>query len=121
VIVRVVPRVDRGERLNAGIVVHSRPHRFLGAQVGLDEVVLHALAPECDADEVRAHLEALVTIADGRPDGGPIAHLTKAERFHWLVSPSSTVVQVSEVHTGLTDDPAAELSRLFRALVSERR
>ena len=120
-IVRVVPRVERGERLNAGIVLHSRPHRYLGATVGLDELVLHALAPDCDAVEVRAHLEALVAIAEGRPEAGPIAHLGKAERFHWLVAPSSTVVQASEVHTGLTDDPAAELAHLFRALVTDRR
>jgi hypothetical protein len=119
-IVRVVPRVERGERFNAGIVLHSRPHRFLGARTALDESVLRALAPDCDPAEVRPHLDAIVRIASGDPTAGPIARLSPAERFHWLVAPSSTIVAASEVHTGLTDDPAAELDRLFRTLVLER-
>jgi hypothetical protein len=119
-IVRVVPRVERGERFNAGIVVHSRPHRFLGARTTLDEALLHALAPDCDPAVVRPHLDAIARIARGDPDAGPIARLSPAERFHWLVAPSSTIVETSDVHTGLTDDPAAELDRLFRALVVER-
>jgi hypothetical protein len=119
-LVRVVPRVERGERFNAGIVVHSRPHRFLGARTALDESLLRALAPDCDPAEVRPHLDAIMRIARGDADAGPIARLSPAERFHWLVSPSSTIVEPSEVHTGMTDDPAAELERLFRALVVER-
>jgi hypothetical protein len=119
-IVRVVPRVERGERFNAGIVLHSRPHRFLGARVHLDEALLKALAPDCDPDVVRPHLEAIARIAAGDREAGPIARLSNAERFHWLVAPSSTMVQPSEVHTGLTDDPAAELDHLFRTLVTER-
>ena len=117
-IVRVVPREDRGERMNAGILLHSRPLRYLGAKVALDEGLLRALAPGCDPDEVRAHLDALVAVAAGSPSGGPIARLSRPERFHWLVAPSSTIVQTSEVHPGLTDDPAAELEHLFRALVA---
>jgi len=119
-IVRVVPRVERGERLNAGVIVHSRPHRFLGARAWLDERLLRALAPDCDPGEVRPHLEAIVRIAAGEPAAGPIAKLSRAERFHWLVAPSSTIVQVSEVHTGLTDDAQAELDHLFRTLVESR-
>ncbi len=119
-IVRVVPRVERGEQLNAGIIVFSRPHRFLRARVSLDEAVLRALAPGCEPDAVRPHLDAIERIAAGDPAAGPIAKLTAAERFHWLVAPSSTIVQPSEVHTGLTDDPAAELEHLFRSLVTER-
>lgn len=119
-IVWVVPRVERGERFNAGIVIHSRPHRFLGALTHLDEDLLHALAPDCDPAVVRPHLDAIVRIAAGDPDAGPIARLSTAERFHWLVAPTSTVVQASEVHTGLTTDPAAELAHLFRRLVTER-
>ena len=120
-IVRVVPRVERGEMFNAGIVLHSRPRRFLDARVELDQELLRALAPDCDPAEIRAHLEAIPRIAAGDPAAGPIARMTRAERFHWLVAPSSTVVQASDVHTGLTDDPAATLDHLFRTLVQVRR
>jgi len=116
----LVPRVERGERFNAGIVLQSRPHRFLGARTHLYPTVLQALAPGCEPDDVRAHLEAIDRIASGNADAGPIARLSPAERFHWLVSPSSTVVEPSEVHTGMTDDPGAELERLFQALVVQR-
>jgi hypothetical protein len=116
-IIRVVPRVERGEAFNAGIVLMSRPHRFLAARVELSESVLVALAPDCDPEIVRAHLDAIVGIAAGDPDAGPIAALSMPERFHWLVSPSSTIIQPSEVHTGLTGDPAATLDHLFRTLV----
>jgi hypothetical protein len=116
-IVRVVPRIERGEAMNAGIVLMSRARRFLGARVELDEPLLVAIAPDCDPDGVRAHLAQVEAIADGDPAGGPIARLSMAERFHWLVSPSSTIIQPSEVHTGLTDDPRATLDHLFRTLV----
>jgi hypothetical protein len=116
-IVRVVPRVERGEALNAGIILMSRPLRFLGARAELDETVLAALAPDCDPEIVRDHLALVVRIADGDQDAGPIAALSAPERFHWLVSPSSTVIQPSPVHTGLSADPAATLDHLFRTLV----
>jgi Protein of unknown function (DUF3037) len=116
-IVRVVPRVERGERLNAGVVLLCRGRRFLGASTALDEARLAALAPDCDPGAVRTHLEAIEAIARGDPSAGPMARLTIAERFHWLVAPSSTIIQPSEVHTGLTDDPAAELEHLVRTLV----
>ncbi len=116
-IVRVVPHVERGECLNAGVVLLCRPRRFLGAAILLDERKLAALAPDCDAAEVRAHLEAIERIAAGAEGSGPIGRLTRPERFHWLVAPSSTIIQPSEVHTGLTDDPAAELQHLLDELV----
>jgi len=116
-IIRVVPRVERGEAFNAGIVLTSRAHRFLAARVLLDERVLVTLAPDCDPEIVRDHLDAIVRIAAGDPDAGPIAALSAPERFHWLVSPSSTIIQPSDVHTGLTADPAATLEHLFRTLV----
>jgi len=119
-IVRVVPRVERGERFNAGIIVFSRAHRYLGARVALDEAVLRALAPGCEAETVRPHLDAIERVAAGDAAAGPIARLSAPERFHWLVAPSSTMIQASEVHTGLTDDPAAELTRLFAMLVTDR-
>ncbi|HEX8941181.1 MAG TPA: DUF3037 domain-containing protein [Candidatus Limnocylindrales bacterium] len=116
-IVRVVPHVERGECLNAGIVLFCRPRRFLAARVRLDEVRLRALAPDCDPADVGPHLVAFERIAAGDPAAGPIARLPQAERFHWLVSPASTIVQPSEVHTGLTADPVATLEHLLATLV----
>jgi hypothetical protein len=116
-IVRVVPRVERGESLNAGVIVLCRPKRFLAARTALDEERLRALAPDVDAEAIRTHLTAIERIARGDEDAGPIARLGQAERFHWLVAPSSTVIQPSEVHTGLADDPGATLDTLFRRLV----
>ncbi len=115
--IRVVPRVERGEMVNAGVVLFCRPRRFLGARTQLDEALLAALAPGCDPAAVRPHLQAVERIAAGDPAGGPIAELPASERFHWLVAPSSTIVQPGPVHTGLTGDPQGELERLFTALV----
>jgi Protein of unknown function (DUF3037) len=114
---RIVPRVERGEAVNAGVVLFCRPLRFLGARTQLDEMLLRALAPECDAAAVRQALEAIERIAAGDAAGGPLAELPPSERFHWIVAPSSTIVQPGPVHTGLTTDPAGELSRLFARLV----
>ena len=115
---RVVPRVERGEAVNAGVVVFCRPKRFLGARTELDAALLAALSPGCDPAEVRAQLDTLVAVAEGRPEGGHVAAMPQSERFHWLTAPASTIVQPSPVHTGLTGDPAVELDRLFGALVS---
>jgi len=116
-IVRVVPRVERGEAFNAGLVLMSRPHRFLGARAELDEAVLASMAPDSDPEIVRDHLALVVRVAEGDATAGPIAALTAPERFHWLVAPSSTIIQPSAVHTGLTADPEATLEHLFRTLV----
>jgi hypothetical protein len=116
-IVRVVPRVERGERFNAGVVLYCRQRGFLGAKVALDEGRLTALAPGASAQDVRAHLEALVRVAEGDPRCGSIAAMPQSERFGWLVAPSSTIIQPSEVHTGLSDDPQATLDALFGELV----
>jgi hypothetical protein len=115
--VRVVPDVERGECLNAGVIVFCRPRRFLAARIALDEGRLRLLAPDVDLDAVRAHLDAVARIAAGDPAAGPIAALPASERFHWLVAPASTIIQPSAVHTGLTQDPEAELDRLVRRLV----
>ena len=117
-VLRVVPRVERGERFNAGVVVFCRQRSFLGAKVELDERRLTALAPDASAGDVRSHLEALVKVAAGEPDAGAIAALPASERFGWLVAPSSTIVQASDVHTGLTDDPVKTLDSLFAELVA---
>jgi hypothetical protein len=116
-ILRVIPRVERGEALNAGVLLFSRRLGFLAARTELDEAALAALSPGCDPDEVRAHLRTLERVAAGHPAGGPIAALEPSERFHWLTAPSSTIIQPSRVHTGMCDDPPAQLSRLFDSLV----
>jgi Protein of unknown function (DUF3037) len=118
-IIRVVPRVERGECLNVGIVLLCRAHRFLGARVALDERRLAALAPDLEPASVRPHLAAMERIAAGDPDAGPIAGLGVAERFHWLVAPASTIIQPSAVHTGLCGDPATELEHLIATLVEQ--
>jgi hypothetical protein len=114
---RVVPDVERAERVNAGVVLLCRPARFLEARVGIDEALLERLAPGIDLEPIRTLLALVPRICAGDPTAGPIARLELAERFHWIVAPSSTVVQPSAVHTGVTDDPAATLEGLHRRLV----
>ena len=116
-ILRVVPDVERGECVNAGVVLFCRQRSFLAARVELDEERVRALAPDADLAAVRGHLDAMCRIAAGDPEAGPIAALPASERFHWLVAPSSTIIQPSPVHTGLSDDPAAELEHLLARLV----
>ena len=115
---RIVPRVERGERINVGVVVFARTLDYLGARTALDEQRLAALWPDIDPATVRPHLDAIERIAQGDPDAGPIAALDTTARFHWLVAPSSTIIQLSAVHTGVCSDPAAELDKLFDALVA---
>ncbi len=117
-ILRVVPSVERGERFNVGVIVFCRQRGFLGARVALDADRLAALAPEVDMGEVGEHLSALVRVAQGAGDAGPIATLPQSERFGWLAAPSSTIVQASEVHTGLTENAEATLESLFARLVA---
>ena len=116
-LVRVLPRVERGECLNVGVILLCRPRRFLGARISLDEGRLAALAPDLDPATIRPHLDAIERIAAGDPAAGPMARLGQAERFHWLVAPSSTIIQPSAVHSGLCDDPAAELAHIVATLV----
>jgi hypothetical protein len=120
-ILRVVPSVERGERVNVAVVLFCRQKGFLAARVALDAARLSALAPSMSVSElgeVREHLAALVRVAEGAPDAGPIAALPASERFGWLAAPSSTIVQASEVHTGLSRDPEATLDALFERLVA---
>ncbi len=116
-IYRLVPRVERGERINVGVVVFSRPLDYLGAKTSLDRARASALWPDLDLDAVQPHLEALERVAAADTDAGPIAQLDTTARFHWLVAPSSTIIQPSAVHTGVCGDPPAELEKLFAALV----
>jgi hypothetical protein len=116
-VLRVVPRVERGEFINAGVVLYCKAERFLGARVHLDPDRLRVIDPDADIEALRAHLEAVHPVCAGGPGAGAVGHLPQGERFGWLVAPRSTVVQPSPVHTGLTDDPEAELERLLRIMV----
>jgi hypothetical protein len=116
-IIRVVPRVERGEQINAGILLYCRSRDFLGARIDLDRERLRALAPELDADLVESHLQSILRICEGGAESGPIGQLSLSERFHWLVSPRSTVIQLSPAHSGLCDEPAETLEHLMDVLV----
>jgi Protein of unknown function (DUF3037) len=118
-VLRVVPDIERGEFLNAGVVLFSRTRGFLAARVALDPARLAALSPGADAEVVADRLATLERVAAGDPDAGPIARLDPSERFNWLVAPASTVVQPSPVHTGLCDDPEGMLEHLFARLVGQ--
>ena len=119
-IVRIVPRVERGEFLNVGVVLFARTRRFLAARVEPDFARLHSLAPEVDDGLLLAHLHAFVAIGAGVPEGGPIAALPPSERFHWLTAPRSTIIQTSPVHVGCCADPAATREDLLTTLVRGR-
>jgi hypothetical protein len=119
-VLRVVPRVERGEGVNVGVVLFCRTRSYLEARIelGLRQVAaLEALAPDLDLDAVRAHLDELARIVAGDPDGGPMAGLDMPERFRWVTSPSSTMLQPSEVHGGVTESPEQSLQDLFDRLV----
>jgi hypothetical protein len=116
-IIRVVPRVERGELINAGVIVSCATENYLAAAIDLNEQRLCALAPTIDIDEVRAALEIIPLIAAGDPKGGPIAQLPRSERFHWLVAPRSAIIQTSPVHTGICDKPDAMIEKLLARLV----
>ena len=116
-LLRVVPRVERGEQINAGVVLFARRLGFLEARVRLDEERLRALAPDVDPAPLARQLDAIARVAAGDPGAGPIAHLPQSERFSWIVAPSSTAIQPSPVHMGLCGEPAERLEGLFEELV----
>jgi hypothetical protein len=116
-VVRVVPRVEREEFLNAGVILFCLERDVLAARVELDRARLAALAPGADADLVEEHLAAIPLVCAGGEGAGPIGRLSPRERWHWLVAPRSTIVQVSPVHTGLSHEPAHALDRLFEQMV----
>jgi hypothetical protein len=116
-VVRVVPRVERGECINAGVILYCRTIGFLEARMALDRARLQALDASVDVDEVERALALIPRLCAGDATAGPIAQLPQAERFHWLTSPRSTVTQPSPVHSGLCDDPAAALTRLMDTMV----
>lgn len=116
-VIRIVPRVDRGEFINAGVIVFCRTQRYLAARVELDEARARALDPTLDLEEIASHLESIPKICAGDAQAGPIAQLTQSERFNWLVAPRSTIVQCSPVHSGLCSEPAGQLDRLMDLMV----
>ena len=119
-LLRVIPRVERGEGVNVGVVVFCRTRSYLDARIELgarQNAALAALQPDLDLEAVRAHLDSTRMIVAGDPEGGPLAKLAAPERFRWVTAPSSTMIQPSDVHGGVTENPAASLEDLFERLV----
>lgn len=111
-VLRVVPRVERQEFVNAAVVIFCLEKRYLDARVYIDPQRMKALWPDLDIDLVRQHLDAIPRICSGDPAAGPVASLSQRERFHWLVAPRSTLIQPSPVHTGICDDTGGLIDRL---------
>src|SRR5947209_903820 len=116
-IVRVVPCVERGEYINAGVILFCRTRRFLDALTYLDIQRLTTLFPAIDHDLVQRHLDIIPVVCAGSAEAGAIGQLSQSERFHWLVSPRSTIIQTSPAHSGLCTDPAATLEHLLKTMV----
>mgnify|MGYP003537933581 FL=1 len=116
-LVRVLPRVERGEQVNAGVILSCAAARYLRARFELDEALLRCLAPGLDLDPIRAALAGIEAVCAGGPAAGSLGQLSARERFHWLVAPRSTSVQVSAVHTGRCADLDAALDDLMQKMV----
>ena len=116
-IIRVVPRVDRGELINVGVILSCPSADFLEARIEIDPTRLLALDPALDLYATRAHLDVIPRVCRGGPEAGELGALPQRSRFHWLVSPRSTIIQMSPVHTGRTDDPGKTLQRLLDTMV----
>lgn len=116
-IVRVVPCVERGEYINAGVILFCRTRRFLGALISLDTRRLTVLSPATDLTIVQQHLDSIPLVCTGAAEAGIIGRFSQSERFHWLVSPRSTIIQTSPVHSGLCSDPATTLEHLLKTMV----
>ena len=116
-VVRVVPRVDRGEFVNVGVILFCSTRAFLDARIELNRARLLALAPDLDLAAVESHLEVIPRVCRGGKEAGPIGELPQRARFHWLVAPRSTVIQMSPVHSGVHRDPEAAMGALVEKLV----
>jgi DUF3037 family protein len=116
-LLRAVPRQERGEFMNVGVIVYCAALDFLCAKTYVDGERLRALDPRLDVEMLETSLRHLTNSCDGTPDAGPVSQTTVGQRFRWLTAPRSTIVQTSPAHTGFTDDPSAEVTRLFEALV----
>ena len=117
-VIRVVPKVDREEFINAGVILSCPDKSFLEARIKLNESRLLSLDPSLDLEMVRTHLETIPTICQGGDEAGTIGQLPQRQRFHWLVAPRSTIIQTSPVHTGRCSDPAAALEHLVSMMVT---
>ena len=120
-IIRVVPKVDREEFMNVGVIVSCPARDFLEAAIDLDEARLKALDPSLDIESIRAHLASIPAICAGGAAAGPIGQLTRRQRFDWLIAPRSTTIQTSAAHSGNCDDPAAALEHLLATMVRSAR
>lgn len=120
-VIRVVPRVDRGEQVNVGVILSCADASYLDARIEVDERVLLALDPDLDLAALRANLAVIPAVCRGGADAGPIGALDQRGRFRWLVAPRSTIIQPSPVHTGRTSDPARCLEHLMDRMVRRRR
>lgn len=116
-VIRLTPRLERGESINVGIVLYCRTKRFLAAPTHLSTSRVQALDATCDLTVIAEQLALFSGVARGDRDAGPIAALPQPERFHWLVAPRSTIIYAAPVHCGLTDDPQHQLDRLVAHLV----
>jgi hypothetical protein len=116
-VVRIVPKVEREEFINIGVIVFAPEADYLAARIEVPEARLRLLAPDIDLEEVGAHLRAFEAIAAGDPSGGPVAALIQSQRFHWLTAPRSTIIQTSAVHAGHSANPARALEELMAKLV----
>lgn len=116
-VIRVVPRVDREEFVNVGVIVSCPAKDYLEARIELDEARLLAFAPHLDMEAIRAHLASIPRVCAGGPDSGPIGQLSLRERFHWLVAPRSTIIQTSRVHTGRCSEPGPVAEHLLDRMV----
>lgn len=116
-LLRAVPRQERGEFMNVGVIVYCAPLGFLCAKTYVDGDRLRALDPQLDLETLETSLNHLAISCDGSAAAGPVSRTTIGQRFRWLTAPRSTIVQTSPAHTGWTDDPSAEVTRLFDALV----
>ena len=116
-VIRVVPRVELEEFVNAGVIVFCLQRRFLEVRTQCDEGRWRALWPELDVERVRRQVEAFERVARGDPEAGPVARLSQRERFHWMVAPRNTMVQTSPVHTGISDEPERVVGELLARMV----
>jgi hypothetical protein len=117
-VLRVVPDIEREEFVNAGLILHSPERRYLVARTFLDEAALAALRPGCDTEAIRDQLRFVEAVAAGELDDGPLAAMSQSERFHWLTTPRSTLVQPGPLHAGTTEDPAETFEHVFQVMVS---
>lgn len=116
-VIRVLPDIEREEFLNSGLIMFSRPDEFLVARTQLDADALAALRPDCDLAGIGDQLQFIEELAAGRVTVAPFAGMSQSERFHWLTTPRSTLVQPGPLHAGTTDDPGATFDHLYRVMV----